>query len=231
MKKQSLLSIFITIILLLSSLNAEALESKQEITNSIFSDPELSKLLSIRPFESAQGQKATKRLKEMFLGNIQKFSDENFSSDARAAIAECLSVFTLMNVISTPAFEQKLAKPEQLISDYTIGLYAMGCLKSPFKESPKFSPLSVNDLLLDFTAYYGKEVVVNGYIVYNDMGSYLFHSKGNMNAVFLNNDRLSRESKKYLMGCGAGCEVTLKVRPSQEDSILMKTAYVLSVVK
>lgn len=86
-------------------------------------------------------------------------------------------------------------------------------------------------LLLDFTSYYGKEVVVKGYIVYNDVGSYFFHTKGNANAIFLNNDRLSRDSKKYLMGCGGGCEVTLKVRPSEEDSVLMKTAYALSIVK
>lgn len=235
MNKQGLLSTTLIMMLLLAcSLNAKALESNQSITNAIFADAELSKILSIRPFENEQGRKAAQRLKDIFSNDLKNSNTQNIPPEKIPKIAECLAGMTLMQVISTPAFDMKLAKPEQLMSDYTLSLNTMVCLKGQSVtsiESPESQSLTVNDLILDFSSYYGKEVIVKGYIVYNDVGSYLFHSKGNMNAVFLNNERLSRDSKKYLMGCGGGCEVTLKVKPSEEDSVLMKTAYALSIVK
>lgn len=234
MKKQDLLSTLLVMILLSCSLTLKALELQQDATNAIFTDAELSQLLNTRPFEDTISRKAAQRLKDIFADNLKKSKTENLPPEKISKLAECLAGMTLMQVISTPAFEKKLAKPEQLMSDYTLSLNTMVCTKAQsvaVNESPNTSTLSVNDLILDFSSYYGKEVIVKGYIVYNDVGSYFFHTKGNANAIFLNNDRLSRDSKKYLMGCGGGCEVTLKVRPSEEDSVLMKTAYALSIVK
>lgn len=234
MKKQSLICCFLLLISIFFSLNSNAAESQNKLTNLIFSDAELSKLLNVRPFSDQQKEKAIQRLYEVSAELIANFFNEKIPVEDRSAVAGCIAKMTTELVTSTQAFEKRLAKPEQITSDYFFAMTFTVCSKGKVLENDagsKPAELSVNDLLLDFTAYYGKEVVVKGYIVYNDMGSYLFHSKGNMNAVFLNNDRLSRESKKYLMGCGGGCEVTLKVRPSQEDSILMKTAYALSLVK
>lgn len=235
MKNHSLLSTLLIIIMSASfSFNTQAIELKQDATNSIFSDAELNKFLSKRPFDDTVSRQAAQRLKDIFANDLKNSKSQNIPSEKLPKLAECLAGMTLMQLISTPAFDKKLAKPEELMSDYTLSLNTMICMKGQsiaVNENPTISTLSVNDLLLDFTSYYGKEVVVKGYIVYNDVGSYFFHTKGNANAIFLNNDRLSRDSKKYLMGCGGGCEVTLKVKPSEEDSVLMKTAYALSIVK
>jgi hypothetical protein len=233
MKKHNLLSTLILTFFVFISIQAYAFEQKNEVMKYIFSDPELSRLLDVRPFGDEQAKKAAPRLSEVFTEFLKKHESDHVAAKDIPELAECLATFTILQVTSTQAFEMKLAKPEQLISDlaHSLNLNICNKMKSKASGSQKVSAMSVNDLLLDFSSYYGKEVLVKGYITYNDMGSYLFHSKGNMNAVFINNNRLSRDSKKYLMGCDKGCEVTLKVMPSAEESILMKTAFALSVVK
>lgn len=234
MKKHSLLSTLILTIFIFFSTQAYAFEQKNEVMKYIFSDPELSRLLDVRPFGDEQAKKAAPRLSEVFSEFLKRHESANVAAKDIPEVAECLATFTILQVTSTQAFEMKLARPEQLISDiaHTFNFNMCNLLKAKSSsDKQKASSMSVNDLLLDFSSYYGKEVIVKGYIVYNDIGSYMFHSKGNMNAVFINNNRLSRDSKKYLMGCDKGCEVTLKVMPSAEESILMKTAFALSVVK
>ena len=94
MKKQKLICCFLLLISIFFSLNSNAAESKNKLTNLIFSDAELSKLLNVRPFSEQQEAKAIQRLYEVSTELVANFFSEKIAVEDRSAVAGCIAKMT-----------------------------------------------------------------------------------------------------------------------------------------